>query len=66
METPEGAHDLQRMALPLLLNLEPPVFLSTLEVLQPAKMRERLHRLHEQIEGARLVRSLSSSSIRLG
>jgi uncharacterized protein len=51
METPEGADDLQRMALPLLLNLEPPVFLSTLEVLQPAKMRERLHRLHEQIEG---------------
>ncbi len=50
METPEGVKDLQSMALPLLLNLDPPTFASTLEVLQPEKMRARLHRLHEQIE----------------
>lgn len=50
METPEGAQDLQSMALPLLLNLDPPTFTHTIEVLQPEKMRERLHRLHEQIE----------------
>lgn len=50
METPEGVHDLQAIALPLLLNLDPPAFDRTLEVLQPDKMRERLHRLHEQIE----------------
>ncbi len=49
METPEGVHDLQSMALPLLLNLDSPVFTHALEVLQPAKMRERLHHLHEQI-----------------
>ena len=50
METPEGVHDLQGIALPLLLNLDPPAFDRTLEVLQPDKMRERLRRLHEQIE----------------
>jgi predicted RND superfamily exporter protein len=50
METNEGVHDLQGMALPLLLNLDPPAFAHTLELLQPEKMRERLHRLHEQIE----------------
>lgn len=50
METPEGVHDLQAIALPLLLNLDPPAFDRALEVLQPDKMRERLHRLHEQIE----------------
>jgi predicted RND superfamily exporter protein len=51
METPDGVRDLQAMALPLLLNLEPAVFSRTLEVLQPEKLRERLHRMHEQIEG---------------
>jgi predicted RND superfamily exporter protein len=50
METNEGVHDLQGMALPLLLNLDPPDFTHALEALQPDKMRERLHRLHEQIE----------------
>jgi predicted RND superfamily exporter protein len=50
METPDGVRDLQAMALPLLLNLEPATFTRTLEVLQPDKLRERLHRLHEQIE----------------
>jgi predicted RND superfamily exporter protein len=50
METPDGVRDLQTMALPLLLNLEPATFNHTLEVLQPDKLRERLHHLHEQIE----------------
>ena len=50
METPAGVHDLQRMAVPLLLNLEPTVFDSTITILQPARMAERLHRLHQEIE----------------
>ncbi|MEY2532010.1 MAG: uncharacterized protein QOI96_2095 [Verrucomicrobiota bacterium] len=50
METPEGVRDLQAIALPLLLNLDPPEFEKTMSILQPAKMRERLQRLHQQIE----------------
>src|ERR1700730_811588 len=50
METPDGVRDLQSMAVPLLLNLEPTTFEGTMSILQPAKMRERLHRLHQQIE----------------
>ncbi len=50
METPEGIHDLQSIALPLLLNLEPATFDETIAVLQPAKIQERLHRLREEIE----------------
>ncbi len=50
METPEGVHDLQTMAVPLLLNLDPPKFDQTLQLLQNDKMRERLHRLQEQIQ----------------
>ena len=50
METPEGVHDLQSMAVPLLLNLEPPDFARSLEVLEPTHMQERLHRLREQME----------------
>src|ERR1700730_2003867 len=50
METPDGVGDWQNMSVPLLLNLEPPVFEQTMSILQPAKMRERLHRLHQQIE----------------
>src|SRR3954462_7601127 len=50
IETPEGVHDLQSIALPLLLNLDPPAFDETLALLQPAKIHERLHRLHEEIE----------------
>src|ERR1700730_15337368 len=50
METPEGIRDLQSIALPLLLNLEPAAFDETMSILQPAKMRERLRRLHQQIE----------------
>src|SRR3984893_10849569 len=50
METPDGIRDLQSIALPLLLNLEPAAFDQTMSILQPAKMRERLRRLHQQIE----------------
>src|SRR3954464_1314633 len=50
METPEGVRDLQSIALPLLLNLEPAAFAETLALLQPTRIQERLHRLHEEIE----------------
>src|SRR6202171_1961877 len=50
IETPEGVRDLQSIAVPLLLNLEPAAFDQTLTLLQPAKIQERLHRLHEEIE----------------
>jgi uncharacterized protein len=50
METADGIHDLQSIAVPLLLNLDPPAFTETLSILQPEKIRARLHRLREQIE----------------
>ena len=50
IETPEGIRDLQSIALPLLLNLEPPAFNETLGLLQPEKIRSRLHRLHSELE----------------
>jgi uncharacterized protein len=50
METPDGIRDLQSIAVPLLLNLEPPAFDETISKLQPEKLRERLHRFREQIE----------------
>ena len=50
LETPEGIRDLQSIAIPLLLNLEPGAFDETLALLQPAKIRERLHRLHSEVE----------------
>ncbi|MEP6602643.1 MAG: MMPL family transporter [Spartobacteria bacterium] len=50
METPDGVRDLQGIAVPLLLNLEPTAFESTMSILQPERIRERLHRLHQQIE----------------
>ncbi|HEX4638621.1 MAG TPA: MMPL family transporter [Chthoniobacterales bacterium] len=50
METPEGVRDLQSIAVPLLLNLEPSAFAQTMSILQPEKIRERLHRLHQEIE----------------
>src|SRR6184192_2395006 len=50
METPDGIRDLQWIAIPLLLNLEPAAFEQTISILQPDKIRERLHRLHQQIE----------------
>src|SRR5438309_5831951 len=50
MQTPDGIRDLQSIAVPLLLNLEPGVFNETMSILQPQKIRDRLHRLHQQIE----------------
>src|SRR3954471_18477278 len=50
IETPDGVRDLQSIAVPLLLNLEPAAFDETLALLQPKKLQERLHRLHEEIE----------------
>src|SRR5947209_4706325 len=50
METPEGIRDLQTIAVPLLLNLEPAAFEQTMSVLEPAKIRDRLHRLRLEIE----------------
>jgi uncharacterized protein len=50
IETPEGIRDLQSIAVPLLLNLEPAAFNGTLALLQPEKIRERLHRLRSELE----------------
>jgi predicted RND superfamily exporter protein len=50
MSTPDGIRDLQSIAVPLLLNLEPGTFRKTLSVLQPEKIRDRLHRLRQEIE----------------
>ncbi len=50
METPEGIRDLQTIAVPLLLNLEPAAFDQAISILQPDKIRERLHRMRLEIE----------------
>ncbi len=50
METPDGVRDLQRIALPLLLNLEPEDFDRAISLLQPQKIRERLAQLRREIE----------------
>jgi predicted RND superfamily exporter protein len=50
MSTPDGILDLQSIAVPLLLNLEPNSFRDTITVLQPEKIRDRLHRLRQEIE----------------
>src|SRR2546423_2190352 len=50
MATPEGIRDLQSIAVPLLLNLEPSAFDEAMSILQPDKIRDRLHRLRQQIE----------------
>src|SRR5881227_2290121 len=50
MSAPDGIRDLQSIAVPLLLNLEPNAFRETISVLQPEKIRGRLHRLRQQIE----------------
>ena len=50
IETPEGIHDLQAIAVPLLLNLESQDFQEMLGSLQPEKIGQRLHRLHQEIE----------------
>src|SRR6516165_3260382 len=42
MATSEGIRDLQSIAVPLLLNLEPHAFDETMSILQPEKIRDRL------------------------
>jgi uncharacterized protein len=50
VETPDGIRDLQKIAVPLLLNLEPGAFDNIISILEPQKIRERLHRLREELE----------------
>ena len=50
MATPEGIRDLQKIAVPLLLNLKPSAFDEAMLLLQPEKIRDRLHRLRQEIE----------------
>src|SRR5437660_800686 len=50
METPDGIRDVQSIAVPLLLSLEANVFNQTMSILQPQNIRDRLHRLRQQIE----------------
>ena len=50
MTTPDGIRDLQSIAVPLLLNLEPSAFDEAVSILQPDKIRDRLHRLRQEIE----------------
>ena len=50
MTTADGIRDLQSIAVPLLLNLEPSAFDEAISILQTDKIRDRLHRLREQIE----------------
>jgi uncharacterized protein len=50
MSTADGIRDLQLIAVPLLLNLEPNSFRETISVLQAEKIRDRLRRLRQQIE----------------
>src|SRR5213596_2688851 len=50
MATSEGIRDLQSIAVPLLLNLEPATFDQAISILQPEKIRDRLRRLRQQIE----------------
>ncbi len=50
LETPSGVQDLQAIAVPLFLNLDQPAFDAALASLQPARIQERLHRLHQEIE----------------
>jgi predicted RND superfamily exporter protein len=50
MATPAGIRDLQTIAVPLLLSLEPSTFDEAISLLQPEKIRDRLRRLRQEIE----------------
>jgi uncharacterized protein len=50
MATADGIRDLQSIAVPLLLNLEPGAFDEAMSILQPDKIRDRLARLRQEIE----------------
>src|SRR3954452_6127573 len=50
MTTANGIRDLQSIAVPLLLNLEPNAFDDAMSILEADKIRDRLHHLRQQIE----------------
>jgi predicted RND superfamily exporter protein len=50
MTSADGIRDLQSIAVPLLLNLEPNAFDEAISILEPDKILDRLHRLRQQIE----------------
>lgn len=50
MESPEGTQEVQTLAVPLLLNLEPGAFSQILPKLQPTAIKERLARKKAEIE----------------
>jgi predicted RND superfamily exporter protein len=50
LETPQGIADLQHIALPLLLNLDPDEFDRAISILQPSRIQERLAQLRHGIE----------------
>jgi predicted RND superfamily exporter protein len=52
VESPQGVADLQsHLAVPLLLNLQPPAFAKAMQLLQPAQISSRLHELRAKMEG---------------
>ena len=51
VESADGIADLQsHLAVPLLLNLDPPAFAKAMQLLQPGQIAPRLHELHEKME----------------
>src|SRR5262249_58220084 len=66
MTTPDGIRDLQSIAVPLLLNLEPSAFDEAMSLLQPDKIRDRLDRLRQQIEAGSPRPQFGVSSHRAG
>jgi predicted RND superfamily exporter protein len=51
VESPDGIEDLQsRLAVPLLLNLQPPAFAKAMTLLQPAQIAARLHELRAKMD----------------
>jgi predicted RND superfamily exporter protein len=52
VESPEGVADLQsHLAVPLLLNLQPPAFAKAMLLLKPERIGPRLHELRSKMEG---------------
>jgi len=63
IESPDGIEDLQsRLAVPLLLNLDPTAFANAMKLLQPARIAARLHLLRAQMETGG---PMSSANIKL-
>jgi len=51
VESADGVEDLQsRLAVPLLLNLDPPAFANAMQLLQPGRITARLHELRGKME----------------